>query len=85
MVEWTTMSAPHSIGRHRYGVASVLSTISGMPASCAISRDRVDIDDDAAGLARLSTKIALHFGVSARRKFSGSLRIDEMAVSSRAS
>ena len=29
--EWTTMSAPYSIGRSRIGVATVLSTISGMP------------------------------------------------------
>ena len=33
VAEWITMSAPHSIGRHRYGVANVLSTISG--SSCS--------------------------------------------------
>ena len=37
VAEWTTMSAPWSIGRIRYGVAIVLSTISGMPASWAIA------------------------------------------------
>ncbi len=31
----TTMSAPHSMGRMRYGVGTVLSTMSGMPLSWA--------------------------------------------------
>ena len=35
VAECTTMSAPHSNGRIRYGVATVLSTISGTPTSCA--------------------------------------------------
>ena len=35
VVEWTTMSAPHSKGRQLTGVANVLSTISGRPWSCA--------------------------------------------------
>ena len=34
-VEWMTMSAPHSIGRSRYGVGTVLSTTSGTPPACA--------------------------------------------------
>jgi hypothetical protein len=34
-VEWTTMSAPCSIGRIRAGEASVLSTMSGRPCLCA--------------------------------------------------
>ena len=34
--EWTTMSAPYSIGRSRIGVATVLSTISGTPCLWAI-------------------------------------------------
>ena len=33
VVECTTMCAPHSSGRMRYGVGTVLSTISGMPSS----------------------------------------------------
>jgi len=33
--ECTTTSAPHSIGRIRYGVGTVLSTMSGTPTSCA--------------------------------------------------
>ena len=35
VAEWTTMSAPCSIGRSRYGVAKVESTTSGMPCRCA--------------------------------------------------
>ena len=35
--ECTTMSAPCSKGRHRYGVGTVLSTMSGTPWACAIS------------------------------------------------
>ncbi len=35
VAECTTMSAPHSSGRHRYGDANVLSTTSGTPTSWA--------------------------------------------------
>ena len=35
VAEWTTTSAPYSNGRIRYGVAIVLSTMSGTPTSCA--------------------------------------------------
>jgi hypothetical protein len=72
VVEWSHGSAPHSNGRHRNGVASVLSTISGMPTEWAISAIAARSTTTPPGFARLSTKIALHFGVSARRKFSGS-------------
>ena len=71
-MEWVTRSAPHSNGRHRNGVARVLSTISGMPTEWAISAIASISTTTPPGLARLSTKIALHLGVSARRKFSGS-------------
>src|SRR5690606_316067 len=37
VAEWITMSAPCSIGRTRYGVASVASTTSGTPAAGATS------------------------------------------------
>ena len=37
------MSAPHSIGRIRYGVERVLSTISGTPASWATRGDALDV------------------------------------------
>lgn len=36
VAECNTISAPCSIGRTRYGVANVLSTISGIPCLCAI-------------------------------------------------
>ena len=44
VAEWTTMSAPCSIGRQRYGEAKVLSIISGTPASCAIVGDGRDVE-----------------------------------------
>jgi len=66
------MSAPQPIGWHRKGVASVLSTMRGMPALCAIAAIGSRSRTTPPGLARLSTKIALHFGVSARAKFRGS-------------
>ena len=44
------MSAPWSIGRIRYGVASVLSTISGTPALRATSAIRLDVGDAAGGV-----------------------------------
>src|SRR5665648_1082685 len=37
VTEWMTMSAPCSIGRHRYGVARVESITSGTPAAWATS------------------------------------------------
>ena len=37
VAECTTMSAPCSIGRMRYGVGTVLSTISGTPTAWAAS------------------------------------------------
>ena len=44
VAEWTTMSAPHSSGRHRYGDAKVLSTISGTPDLVGERRDRLDVE-----------------------------------------
>ena len=46
--EWMTMSAPHSNGRHRYGVARVLSTTSGMRRVVGDRGERLEVDDDAA-------------------------------------
>ena len=37
VAEWITMCAPCSNGRHRYGVANVLSITSGTPASSAMA------------------------------------------------
>src|SRR5674476_1346151 len=36
VAEWTTTSAPHSSGRMRYGVATVLSTMRGTPTSLSL-------------------------------------------------
>ena len=41
VAECSTMSAPHSIGRHRNGVAKVLSTSSGIPCSWAMAATRL--------------------------------------------
>src|SRR5208283_5148904 len=73
VVEWQTISAPHAKGWHRYGVASVLSTISGIPAACATSAIACRSTTTPPGLARLSTKTALQRGVIARLKFAGSV------------
>ena len=50
----------------------VLSTITGIPASRAIATTGSRSTTMPPGLARTSRKMALHRGVSARRKFSGS-------------
>ena len=72
VAEWITMSAPHSIGRHRYGVANVLSTISGSSCSCAIAATASMSSTLPAGLPIVSPKNAFVFGRTARRHASGS-------------
>ena len=79
VAEWTTMSAPHSIGRHRYGVAKVLSIISGAPCSCAIAGHRLDVEHIAAGIADRLAVERLGLGRSAARqasRSSGSTNVD---------
>ena len=44
VAEWSTISAPCSMGRQRYGEAMVLSMTSGTPASCAIGGHALDIE-----------------------------------------
>ena len=51
VAECTTMSAPCSMGVTDTGVAKVLSTISGMPASWAISATALDIEHVERGIA----------------------------------
>ena len=68
-----TMSAPHSIGRHRIRRGQRVvddQRHAGVVRDRRRSRSRSTTTPP--GLARLSTKIALQRGVSARRKFSGS-------------
>ena len=51
VAECTTTSAPHSRGRMRYGVAIVLSMISGTPASWAMAATPSMSSTSAFGLA----------------------------------
>src|SRR5262245_22597756 len=69
--ECTTMSAPCTFGWHRYGVASVLSTISGTPASLAIAETAGRSMTMPPGLAIDSQKRALVLGEIAAAKVSG--------------
>ena len=66
VAEWMTMSAPHSIGRHRYGVANVLSTISGSSCSCAMAATASMSSTFPAGLPIVSPKNAFVFGADRR-------------------
>src|SRR5687768_9845929 len=63
--EWMTTSAPWLMGFQRYGVASVLSTISGTCAFLAIAAIASISQTTPPGLAIDSVKIALVFGVIA--------------------
>ena len=65
VAEWITMSAPHSIGRHRYGVANVLSTISGRSWECAMAATVSMSSTFPAGLPIVSAKNAFVFGRTA--------------------
>ena len=62
VAEWITMSAPHSIGRHRYGDANVLSTISGSSCSCAMAATASMSSTFPPGLPIVSPKNAFVFG-----------------------
>ncbi len=72
VAEWITMSAPHSIGRHRYGVANVLSTISGISCSCAMAATVSMSSTLPAGLPIVSPKNALVLARTACRHAFGS-------------
>ena len=50
VVEWVTMSAPHSNGRQLTGVANVLSTISGTPCAWAAFGKFLDIQHGQRGV-----------------------------------
>ena len=66
------MSAPHSMGRTRYGVATVLSTISGTPASWAIPATVSTSRTSLRGLGIISPKNATVVGRTASRHCWGS-------------
>jgi hypothetical protein len=72
VAECTTMSAPCSNGRMRYGVAIVLSTMSGTPAACAWSATLRMSRMLMRGLPIVSAKKSLVFGRTARAHASGS-------------
>ncbi len=64
------MSAPCSIGRHRYGVASVASITSGSPAACATSASAAMSATSPDGFATTSANSSLVRGVIAAAKSS---------------
>ena len=72
VAEWITMSAPHSIGRHRYGVANVLSTISGSSRECAMAATVSMSSTFPAGLPIVSPKNAFVFARTAFPHAAGS-------------
>ena len=72
VAECTTMSAPCSNGRIRYGVAIVLSTMSGTPLSCAMSATRAMSSTLMRGLPMVSAKNSLVFGRTAAAHSCGS-------------
>ena len=69
----TTMSAPNSMGRHRMGVATVLSTMSGTPTSCAASAHARRSTTLRLGLPSDSTNTARVFSSARRAIDDGSL------------
>ena len=71
VVEWVTMSAPHSMGWQKTGVGKVLSTISGTPWSCAACAKRSMSSTSSAGLAMVSPKTARVLGRKAAASSSG--------------
>lgn len=81
VAEWMMMSAPCSNGRMRYGVAIVLSTMSGTPDSCATSDTRRMSSTLIFGLPMVSAKKSLVFGRTARRHSSASSWFSTKVVS----
>ena len=65
MAEWMTTSAPHSIGRLRYGVAIVESMMSGRWCACATSARPSMSAISPDGFAIVSAKMNLVFSVIA--------------------
>ena len=80
VTEWMTMSAPCSNGRQRYGEASVLSMTSGMPAPCAIVRERRDVADVELRIADRLGVDRLGVGLERGAKRFGIVGVDERRV-----
>ena len=81
VVEWVTISAPHSKGRQLMGVAKVLSTISGTPWAWAAAAKRSISNTVSAGLAMVSPNTARVLGLNAASS-SASVQSGEMKVAS---
>ena len=63
VAEWTTMSAPHSIGRQRYGEANVLSIDQRDLVAVGDLGDGLDVEDVGARVAdRLAVEHAWSSG-----------------------
>ena len=81
VVEWVTMSAPHSMGRQFTGVAKVLSTIRGTPWLWAAAANFSMSSTVRAGLAMVSPNTALVLGRKAASS-SSSVQSGETKVNS---
>ena len=81
VVEWVTMSAPHSKGRQFTGVAKVLSTIRGTPRAWAALANFSMSSTVRAGLAMVSPKTAFVLGRKAASS-SSSVQSGETKVTS---
>ena len=84
VVEWMTMSAPHSMGRQPQGVAKVLSTMRGTPWAWAAAANRSMSSTDSAGLAMVSPNSALVLGwkaaLSSSSVQSGSTKVNPIPM-----
>ena len=70
--ECTTMSAPHSNGRIRYGVGIVLSSTSGMPSAWATAETPSMSNTSFFGFESVSPKNSFVVGRTAARHWSRS-------------
>ncbi len=75
--EWITMSAPYSTGRTSIGVATVLSTISGMRWRCATRRQRLEVADVAGRIADGLAKYRAGVLVDQRLEIGGAVGLGE--------
>ena len=81
VVEWVTMSAPHSKGRQFTGVAKVLSMISGTPCLWAALANCSMSSTVSAGLAMVSPNTAFVLGLKAASSSSSVHRGDTKVTS----
>ena len=84
VVEWVTMSAPHSKGRQLTGVGKVLSTMSGTPWAWAACANFSMSSTVRAGLAMVSPNTTLVLGRNAAFSSSsvhrGSTKVASMPI-----